>query len=212
MSMFNVGLNQLFDVEIDKINKPYLPLASGELSFRNGVIIVSSSLILGFLFAWAIGSWPLFWTNLISAVLAVAYSADVPFLRWKKYPVLTSLNFIIDGALARPIGYFLHMQTCVLKRPATFPRQLIFCIAIKSVLSVAIALLKDIPDVEGDEKFGIRSLSSRLGRKKGVAHAILASALWFRAKSVDVNDSASLQSFYTDFFWKMSSMLFILLY
>ena len=25
-----VGLNQLYDVEIDKVNKPYLPLASGK--------------------------------------------------------------------------------------------------------------------------------------------------------------------------------------
>ncbi|OIW01413.1 hypothetical protein TanjilG_25709 [Lupinus angustifolius] len=31
-----------------QINKPYLPLVSGELSFNNGVIIVASSFILVF--------------------------------------------------------------------------------------------------------------------------------------------------------------------
>ena len=29
-----VGLNQIYDVKIDKVNKPYLPLASGEISLR----------------------------------------------------------------------------------------------------------------------------------------------------------------------------------
>ena len=32
MNISIVGLNQLYDVEIDKINKPYLPLASGEMT------------------------------------------------------------------------------------------------------------------------------------------------------------------------------------
>ncbi|RDX96281.1 Glycinol 4-dimethylallyltransferase, partial [Mucuna pruriens] len=46
MDLYINGLNQLYDIEIDKINKPYLPLASGQISFTTGVIIVASSLIL----------------------------------------------------------------------------------------------------------------------------------------------------------------------
>ncbi len=34
MNVCIVGLNQLYDVEIDKVNKPYLPLASGEMTMR----------------------------------------------------------------------------------------------------------------------------------------------------------------------------------
>lgn len=36
MNVAIVGINQLYDVEIDKVNKPYLPLASGELSMQQG--------------------------------------------------------------------------------------------------------------------------------------------------------------------------------
>jgi homogentisate phytyltransferase/homogentisate geranylgeranyltransferase len=36
MNVAIVGVNQLYDVEIDKVNKPYLPLASGELSMQQG--------------------------------------------------------------------------------------------------------------------------------------------------------------------------------
>jgi UbiA prenyltransferase family len=41
MNICIVGLNQLYDVEIDRVNKPYLPLASGELSEQQGRWIVA---------------------------------------------------------------------------------------------------------------------------------------------------------------------------
>ena len=40
MNICIVGLNQIYDVPIDKINKPYLPLASGEFSMQTGVALV----------------------------------------------------------------------------------------------------------------------------------------------------------------------------
>ncbi|RDX91212.1 Glycinol 4-dimethylallyltransferase, partial [Mucuna pruriens] len=46
MGIYVAGVNQLCDLEIDKINKPYLPLASGQISFTTGVIIAASCLIL----------------------------------------------------------------------------------------------------------------------------------------------------------------------
>ncbi|XP_019419930.1 PREDICTED: naringenin 8-dimethylallyltransferase 2, chloroplastic-like [Lupinus angustifolius] len=166
MNIFNCGLNQLCDIEIDKINKPDLPLASGELSVKTGTIIVASSVILSFWLAWNEGSWPLFWAFLSSILLGVAYSVDLPLLRWKKSPLLAATNILVNTGVARPLGYFFHMQTRVFKRPATLTRPLIFCISILSVFFVVIALFKDIPDMEGDAKFGIQSLSVRLGHKR----------------------------------------------
>ena len=40
MNVCIVGLNQVFDVRIDRVNKPYLPLASGEFSMQTGVALV----------------------------------------------------------------------------------------------------------------------------------------------------------------------------
>jgi homogentisate phytyltransferase/homogentisate geranylgeranyltransferase len=40
MNVYIVGLNQIYDIEIDKVNKPYLPLASGEYSLATGISIV----------------------------------------------------------------------------------------------------------------------------------------------------------------------------
>ena len=40
MNICIVGLNQVYDVRIDRVNKPYLPLASGEFSMQTGIALV----------------------------------------------------------------------------------------------------------------------------------------------------------------------------
>lgn len=44
---FIVGINQIFDEDIDKMNKPFLPVASGEMSKRFAWLAVLSSGIIG---------------------------------------------------------------------------------------------------------------------------------------------------------------------
>lgn len=44
---FIVGINQIFDEGIDKLNKPFLPVASGEMSTRFAWVAVLSSGIIG---------------------------------------------------------------------------------------------------------------------------------------------------------------------
>ncbi|RDX60840.1 putative homogentisate phytyltransferase 1, chloroplastic, partial [Mucuna pruriens] len=166
MNVYIVGLNQLSDVQIDKINKPYLPLASGEYSFGTGVLIVTSFLILSFGLAWMVGSWPLFWALFISFVLGTTYSINLPMLRWKRFAVLAAMCILVVRAIIVQLAFFLHMQTYVYKRPAMFPRSLAFATAFMGFFSVVIALFKDIPDIEGDKIFGIRSFSVRLGQKR----------------------------------------------
>ncbi|ESW17297.1 hypothetical protein PHAVU_007G227700 [Phaseolus vulgaris] len=166
MDIYINGVNQLFDIEIDKINKPYLPLASGQISFTAGVIIVASSLTLSFWLAWSIGSWPLIWSLVLCFSLWTAYSINVPLLRWKRHPLLAAICIFASWAVIFPVTFFLHMQTFVLKRATIFPRSLIFVAVFMSFYTLGIALFKDIPDVDGDKTFGIQSLSARLGQKR----------------------------------------------
>ncbi|XP_058754745.1 homogentisate phytyltransferase 1, chloroplastic-like [Vicia villosa] len=166
MNIYIVGLNQLSDVEIDKINKPYLPLASGEYSVATGAIIVASSAILSFWLGWIVGSGPLLCALFISFVLGTAYSINVPLLRWKRFAVLAAMCILSVRAVIVQLAFFLHMQTFVYKRPVVFSRPLIFATAFMSFFSVVIALFKDIPDIEGDKIFGIQSFSVRLGQKR----------------------------------------------
>ncbi|KAJ8543052.1 hypothetical protein K7X08_005575 [Anisodus acutangulus] len=166
MNIYIVGLNQLSDIEIDKVNKPYLPLASGEYSTQTGVVIVSSFAILSFWLGWIVGSWPLFWALFISFVLGTAYSVNLPLLRWKRFAVVAALCIFAVRAVIVQIAFYLHIQTFVYRRPAVLSRPLIFATAFMSFFSVVIALFKDIPDIVGDKIFGIQSFTVRLGQER----------------------------------------------
>ncbi|XP_058068001.1 probable homogentisate phytyltransferase 1, chloroplastic isoform X2 [Magnolia sinica] len=234
MNVYIVGLNQLFDIEIDKVNKPNLPLASGEYSVKTGILIVLSFAVLSFFIWWIVRSWPLFWALFISFLLGTAYSINLPLLRWKRFAVVAAICILVVRAVIVQLAFFLHMQTFVFRRPAAFSRPLIFATAFMSFFSVVIALFKDIPDIDGDRIFGIRSFTVRLGQKRvfwtcvyllemaysvavamGIVssctwskfitisgHAILASILWSRAKSLDLKSKAAITSFYM-FIWKL---------
>lgn len=234
MNIYIVGLNQLTDIEIDKVNKPYLPLASGEYSTGTGVMIVATFSIMSFWLGWVVGSWPLFWALFVSFVLGTAYSINLPLLRWKRFAFVAAMCILAVRAVIVQLAFFLHMQTHVYRRPAVFSRPLIFATLFMSFFSVVIALFKDIPDIEGDKIFGIRSFTVRLGQERvfwicislleiayGVAilvgavssytwskcitvlgHAILASMLWNRAKSVNLKNKAAITSCYM-FIWKL---------
>ncbi|CAI0558037.1 unnamed protein product [Linum tenue] len=204
MNIYIVGLNQLTDIDIDKVNKPYLPLASGEYSVGTGVLIVTS------------------------------FSIMLPLLRWKRFAFVAALCILAVRAVIVQICFYLHMQMHVFGRSAIFSRPLIFATAFMSFFSVVIALFKDIPDMEGDKIFGIKSFTVQLGQKRvfwtcialleiayGIAmlvgaaspfmwskgitvigHSILALLLWNRAKSVDLTSKAAIASCYM-FVWKL---------
>ncbi|XP_014523770.1 glycinol 4-dimethylallyltransferase [Vigna radiata var. radiata] len=166
MDFYVNGVNQLYDYEIDKINKPFLPLPSGAFSFTTGVVVTVSSAIMGFLASYMIGSWPLFWGLLSFFLIWSGYSIKGPFLRWKKNPLLAATCIYTTMALIFPISFFYHMKTFVLKKAVAFPKPLMFFVAFTSIYSLGIALFKDIPDIEGDKAFGIQSFTTRLGQKK----------------------------------------------
>ncbi|XLT33081.1 hypothetical protein HN873_064373, partial [Arachis hypogaea] len=58
------------------INKPDLPLATGEYSLTFGAILVASTLLTSLGLAWMVGSKPLIWSIIASAGLMTAYSIN----------------------------------------------------------------------------------------------------------------------------------------
>ncbi|XP_010265485.1 PREDICTED: homogentisate phytyltransferase 1, chloroplastic-like isoform X1 [Nelumbo nucifera] len=166
MNIYIVGLNQLFDIEIDKVNKPYLPLASGEYSVGMGVGIVASFALMSFFLGWIVGSWPLFSALFVSFILGTAYSINLPLLRWKRFALIAAMCILAVRAVVVQLAFFLHIQTFVYRRPPILTWPLVFTTAFMSFFSIVIALFKDIPDIDGDRIFGIRSFSVRLGQKR----------------------------------------------
>ncbi|MED6124609.1 hypoxanthine-guanine phosphoribosyltransferase [Stylosanthes scabra] len=166
MYFYAVGINQVTDLEIDKINKPYRPLASGKISYKTGVIFTISCSVMSFGLAWMTRSKPLLWCLILYFAAITCYSINLPLLRWKKSTILTLISNIPSMLLTSNVAPFLHMKTYVLKKTTIFPRPIVFTIAVMSFYYLVIMLLKDIPDIEGDKAAGLQTLSVRLGPKR----------------------------------------------
>ena len=70
-----------------QVNKPYLPLASGEFSMRTAAAVVVATGAAALALGAAAASAPLMATLAGSLALGVAYSTDLPGLRWKQHPL-----------------------------------------------------------------------------------------------------------------------------
>lgn len=84
LTLYRSLVLQVYDIEIDKINKPDLPLASGEYSVHTALMIIVGSGFLSLGIGIMSGSLALLCTLGVSMALGIAYSTDVKFLRWKK--------------------------------------------------------------------------------------------------------------------------------
>ncbi|OKH25897.1 homogentisate phytyltransferase [Chroogloeocystis siderophila] len=227
-NVYIVGLNQLEDVAIDKINKPHLPIASGEFSQRTGQIIVAVTGGLALLLAWVLGPY-LFGMVAISLAIGTAYS--LPPIRLKRFPFWAALCiFSVRGAIVN-LGLFLHFSW-VLQGNRSIPPAIWVLTAFILVFTLAIAIFKDIPDIEGDRQYQITTLTIKLGQKTvfdlalwvltvcylGMllaawlpqvstvflisTHLLLLGLMWWRSRQVDLQDKSAIASFY-QFIWKL---------
>nr|CAB3470995.1 unnamed protein product [Digitaria exilis] len=205
MNIYVVGLNQLFDIEIDKVNKPNLPLASGEFSVATGVLLVVAFLAMSISIGVRSKSAPLMCALLVSFLLGSAYSIDVPLLRWKRHPFLAAFCILVVRAILVQLAFFTHMQQHILKRPFMPTRSVVFATFFMCCFSAVIALFKDIPDVDGDRDFGIQSLSVRLGQHKvyglciNILMAAYAAAILVGASSANLYQKIA-TLFYAEYF------------
>nr|QDF82053.1 prenyltransferase PT1 [Clematis terniflora] len=160
------GLNEITDLEIDKINKPFLPLASGDLSLTEATAIISISSVIIFLITATLNSVPMS-IAIMSIFLAFsAYSIDLPLLRWKKNAVLAAATLTTIQGIVTPLCFFAHAQTYILGKPLVFTKTVFFTMAVMTSFGVVISIFKDISDLEGDKAHGVRSTSAIYGVEK----------------------------------------------
>ena len=169
MNVFITGLNQLCDVDIDRVNKPHLPVASGELSVHHARLVVGACLVA----ALALGrrsSAPVQRVLAGSAALGAAYSA--PPLRLKRSPLLAALSIVVVRGVLVNACFYAHARANLAPRArAAAAARLPLVVAFFSLLGVAIALMKDVPDTQGDTTFGVATYARRGGRPRVFALA-----------------------------------------
>ncbi|KAH9716120.1 putative homogentisate phytyltransferase 1 [Citrus sinensis] len=196
-------------IEAFKVNKPHLPLACGDFSMGEGLAITIASPLMAVAMGIMLRSPPLVIGFIIWCIVGGAYSIDLPpLLRWKGNPLMAAVTIISMNGLLLLFPFFIHFQ--------------------------------DIPDVEGDKAFGLRTLPIILGKEKVfsiavkmmlmayggavlvgafspsvlcklvtmIGHSALAFVLWRQAKTIDLFDNKSVQSFYL-FIWKLYYVEFL---
>lgn len=168
-NVYIVGLNQLEDIEIDKINKPHLPLASGAFDLAEARIIVAITGIA----AVAIAIWQgvfLALTVIVSLLIGTAYS--LPPIRLKRFPFWASLCIFVVRGVVINLGLFLHFDSVLNQRSdlhshlhLDIPNEIWLLTAFVLIFTYVIAIFKDMPDTEGDAKFNIATLCINWGQK-----------------------------------------------
>lgn len=229
-NIYIVGLNQVEDVDIDKINKPDLPIASGEFTREQGQLIVIITGILAVILA-GINSPFLLGMVGISLMIGTAYS--LPPIRLKRFPVLAALCiFSVRGTIVN-LGLFLHFSWLWQTNQNIDPAVWVLTVFIL-VFTFAIAIFKDIPDLEGDKLYNITTFTLQIGQKAvfnlailvltvcylgmiliGLfhiteanliflvfTHIIAVVIMWIKSSNVDLQNQNQISQFY-QFIWKL---------
>jgi len=152
-----VGLNQIFDVDIDQINKPQLPLPAGLMSVSEAWLVVSVCAVVSLLIATYAG---LYLSLTVALSLAIGASYSLPPIRLKQYAFWSAFCIVAVRGFVVNIGLFLH---CSQGQP---PNNLVWLLTMFMLgFGVVIALCKDLVDVKGDRQFGIATFSVLWGKE-----------------------------------------------
>jgi homogentisate phytyltransferase / homogentisate geranylgeranyltransferase len=236
-NVYIVGLNQLYDVEIDQVNKPDLPLASGKFSIAVGRWIVGIAGLLSIGLAALGGRWLLL-TVVVSLIIGTAYS--LPPIRLKRFPLLAAFCILVVRGLVVNLGLFAYFSQ-LLERQELLPPIAWVLTLFVLVFTVAIAIFKDVPDLEGDRQYQIQTFTLLIGKQAifeitrwaitlayvGVIgasllflptmnhwffigyHCVLIGLLWFRSQHVNLNEIAGITDFY-QFIWQLFFLEYLL--
>lgn len=161
-NIYIVGLNQITDIEIDRINKPYLPLASGAFTKQTAHFIIICSVLLSLLIAFYVGRY-LLATVVLSLMLGTAYS--LPPIRLKRFYFWAAFCIIAVRGLIVNLLLFLNFHFLI-NSQESIPLLIWLLTGTIFIYSIVIAWFKDMPDTEGDEEYSIMTLSIKVGVKK----------------------------------------------
>ncbi|KAB8106059.1 hypothetical protein EE612_040248, partial [Oryza sativa] len=155
-----VGINQIYDIRIDKVNKPYLPIAAGDLSVQTAWLLVVLFAAAGF--SIVVTNFGPFITSLYCLGLFLGTIYSVPPFRLKRYPVAAFLIIAtVRGFLLNFGVYYATRAALGLTFQWSSPVAFITCFV--TLFALVIAITKDLPDVEGDRKYQISTLATKLG-------------------------------------------------
>lgn len=147
-------LNDLMDLNEDRINSPNRPLASGQASKEHALVLIFTTCPISLFLAYMIN--PLTLVFFVAALM-LGLSYSLPKLRAKeRFPhkiFVASAGAIISSLTGGAVT-------------ASFPPTVFLAATIFSLFALVTLLLGDLADVKGDKLRGVRSFPIVLGEEK----------------------------------------------
>jgi 4-hydroxybenzoate polyprenyltransferase len=146
------ALNQIYDLEIDRVNKPKRPLTSGRLSMRGAWAFTYATYAVALVLAWLVapgGRHECFWLVLVATLGTVIYS--VPPIRTKRLGLWANLTIAIPRGVLLKVAGWSSIKTIIGLEPW-------YIGAIFGLFLLGASTTKDFADMDGDARGGCRTL------------------------------------------------------
>ena len=153
----NNALNQIYDLEIDRINKPRRPLPSGRLSLQQAWRFTVVTYVLALVLAWLVmpgGRHECFWLVLVAVICTFIYS--MPPLRTKQHGIWANITIAIPRGVLLKVAGWSAVKT-------VFVAEAWYIGAIFGLFLLGATTTKDFADMEGDRLGGCRTLPIQYG-------------------------------------------------
>jgi 4-hydroxybenzoate polyprenyltransferase len=154
------ALNQIYDLDIDRINKPKRPLPSGRLSVRQAWVFTWINYAVALWLAWLVapgGRHECFWIVVMAAVITFLYSA--PPFRTKRLGIWANVTIAIPRGVLLKVAGWSSVKTMFGVEPW-------YIGAIFGLFLLGASTTKDFADIEGDRRGGCLTLPIQYGVRR----------------------------------------------
>jgi 4-hydroxybenzoate polyprenyltransferase len=162
-AIFNAGsnaLNQIYDLDIDRVNKAKRPLPSGRMTIAEAWRFTVVAYALTLLLAWLVaphGRHECFWIVVVAVIATYIYS--VPPLRTKQHGMWANITIAIPRGVLLKVAGWSAVKTVVGIEPW-------FIGTIFGLFLLGASTTKDFSDMEGDRLGGCKTLPILYGVKR----------------------------------------------
>jgi 4-hydroxybenzoate polyprenyltransferase len=160
LNAFSNGINQIYDLAIDRVNKPRRPLPAGTMTMGEAWGFTGATFVLAWVLAWLAspdGRHECFWIVVFTTVLVWAYSA--PPFRTKRHGIWANVTIAIPRGVLLKVAGWSTVKTVMGVEPW-------FIGAIFGLFVLGASSTKDFADIEGDRADGCQTLPILYGVKK----------------------------------------------
>ncbi len=156
----NNALNQIYDLEIDRVNKPTRPLPSGRLTIRQAWTFTTIAYIAALVLAWLVapaGRHECFWLVVAAVICTCLYS--MPPARTKRLGIWANVTIALPRGVLLKVAGWSSVKTIAGVEPW-------FIGAIFGLFLIGATTTKDFADMEGDRLGGCRTFPIQYGVRR----------------------------------------------